>query len=73
VAIPTPGSTGTYHAFASQTLTRLFGVDATTALSFATATHAIGFIGITLLGLWFFLKDHLSFSEAVRGGKGEES
>jgi uncharacterized protein (TIRG00374 family) len=73
VAIPTPGGTGTYHAFASQTLTQLFGVDATTALSFATATHAIGYIGVTLLGLWFFLKDHLSFSEAVRGGQGEEN
>jgi len=27
VAIPTPGSTGSYHAFASQTLIRLFAVD----------------------------------------------
>jgi glycosyltransferase 2 family protein len=72
VAIPTPGSTGTYHAFASQTLTQLFGVDATTALSFATATHAIGFVGVTLIGLWFFVKDHLSFSEAVRGGPEKE-
>ena len=72
VAIPTPGSAGTYHAFTSQTLTRLFGVDSTLALSFATATHAVGYVGVTLIGLWFFLRDHLSFSDVVRGPAEEE-
>lgn len=67
VAIPTPGSTGTYHAFTSQTLTRLFHVDDAVALSYATATHAVNFIGVTVIGLYFFLKDNMSLSEAVKG------
>jgi hypothetical protein len=65
VALPTPGGTGTYHAFASQSLTRLFAVDATTALSYATVTHAVGFIGVTVIGLYYFLHDHIRMSEAV--------
>lgn len=66
VALPTPGGTGTYHAFTSQTLSRLYSVDATTALSFATVTHAVGFIGVTLVGLAYFLRDHIRVGEAVR-------
>ncbi len=65
VAIPTPGSTGTYHFFTSATLTRLFGVAGGPALSYATATHAVGFVGVTLIGLYFFAKDQIRMSEAV--------
>jgi len=67
VALPTPGGTGTYHAFTSQTLVRLYGVDATVALSYATVTHAVGFIGVTIVGLYYFLRDHIKVGEAVRG------
>lgn len=67
VAIPTPGGTGTYHAFTSQTLTQLFGVDAAVALSYATATHASTYIGVTIFGVAFLLKDQVSLSEAVKG------
>lgn len=69
VALPTPGGTGTYHAFTSQTLGRLYGIDATVALSYATVTHAVGFIGVTLVGLWYFLRDHIRVREAVRDGE----
>ena len=73
MALPTPGGTGTYHAFTSQTLTRLYGVDATLSLSYATVTHAVGFIGVTIVGLYYFLHDHIKVGEAVlgepRGGK----
>jgi hypothetical protein len=41
------------------------------ALSYATATHAVGFIGVTLIGLYYFWKDHIKISEAV-GKKGAE-
>ncbi len=66
VALPTPGGTGTYHAFTSQTLVRLYGVDATLALSYATVTHAVGFVGVTIIGLYYFLRDHIKVGEAVR-------
>jgi uncharacterized membrane protein YbhN (UPF0104 family) len=65
VAIPTPGGTGTYHFFTSETLVRLFGVASGPALSYATVTHAVGFVGVTLIGLYFFLKDQIRMSEAV--------
>jgi len=65
VAIPTPGGTGTYHFFTTETLTRLYGIEHNLALSFATATHAAGFVTVTLLGLYFFMKDHIRVSEAV--------
>lgn len=65
VAMPTPGGTGTYHVLTSQTLSRLFAVDSAVALSYATVTHAVGFIGVTLIGLYYFLRDHIRVAEAV--------
>ena len=67
IAIPTPGSTGSYHAFTSQTLIRLFAVDPTVALSFATVTHAVGFIGVTIIGLYYFIRDRVA-----KPGRGEQ-
>jgi len=72
IAIPTPGATGSYHVFTSQTLTRLFGVSSEVALSYATATHAIGFIGVTLVGLYYFWKNHIKISEAVGKTRAEQ-
>ncbi len=65
VAIPTPGATGGYHWFAAQTLTRLFHVSNEVALSYATVTHAVGFIGITVFGLYFFLRDNINIKDAM--------
>jgi len=65
VAMPTPGATGTYHMFTSQALVRLFRIPDEVALSFATVTHAVGYIGITVVGLYYFLQDHIKVSEAV--------
>jgi uncharacterized protein (TIRG00374 family) len=65
VAIPTPGGTGSYHMFASQSLSQLFGVSDTIALSYATVTHGFGYVGTTIIGGYFFLKDHIKVSEAV--------
>jgi glycosyltransferase 2 family protein len=74
VAIPTPGATGSYHIFTAQTLSRLFGVPNVVAISFATVTHAAGYVSTTLVGLWFVVRDHISVRETLRreeegGGK----
>ncbi len=66
VAMPTPGSTGSYHFFTSQTLTRLFSVPEKIALGYATLTHAVGYIGVSLVGLYFLYHDHIKVSDAVR-------
>ena len=73
VAVPTPGATGSYHMFAAQTLTLLYLVPSEVALSYATVTHAVGFIGVTLVGLYFLFKDHIRISDAVTTGQVERS
>jgi uncharacterized protein (TIRG00374 family) len=65
VAIPTPGATGSYHAFTAQTLTRLFGVNAATALSFATVTHAASYVAVSIVGLWYVFRDNFSLKETL--------
>lgn len=68
VALPTPGATGTYHLFATQALTRLFFVPNEIALSYATVTHAVGFVGVTVIGLYYLFQDHIKVSDAVQKG-----
>lgn len=65
VAIPTPGATGGYHWFTSQTLVRLFHISNEVALSYATVTHAVGFIGVTLVGLYYFFNDNIKITDAM--------
>jgi hypothetical protein len=72
VAIPTPGGTGTYHAFASLTLISLFGVAAPVALGVATLSHAAMYVSTTLVGLYYVGRDHLHVAEVVAVDKGGE-
>lgn len=65
IAIPTPGATGGYHWFAAQTLIRLFHVSNPVALSYATVTHAVGYVCVTIIGLYYFLRDHVNITEAM--------
>ncbi len=66
ILIPTPGATGPYHYFTIQTLTQLYGVEDDLARSYAAVTHAIGFIGVTMLGIYFFLRDNLKITEVMK-------
>jgi glycosyltransferase 2 family protein len=70
VAIPTPGGTGSYHALTAQALQKLFLVDPAVALSYATVTHAVGYLGVTFVGAYFLFRDNVAVSEAVRTGNG---
>jgi uncharacterized protein (TIRG00374 family) len=70
--IPVPGATGTYHWVTRECLVRLFGVDVEVALSYATVTHLLGFVSVTVVGLLYFLRDHLRFSEAIRASEETE-
>jgi len=65
IAIPTPGATGSYHWFAAQTLIKLFHIPAEVALSYATVTHAVGFIGVSVIGIYYFVRDHVSIRDAM--------
>lgn len=64
--MPTPGATGPYHYFTIQTLTKIYGVSDALAGSYAALTHAIGYIGVTLIGLWYFFRDRLHMADVLK-------
>lgn len=61
VAVPTPGAVGGYHVMAALALTMLFGTEASLAKAVAIVTHAISFVPVTLLGIFFFTSSGMSF------------
>jgi len=65
IMIPSsPGFVGTYHWFCMQSLA-LYGVPQSEALSFAVISHAMNTIPYTIIGLVYFWKENLRFSDAV--------
>jgi uncharacterized protein (TIRG00374 family) len=71
-AFPAPGALGTYHSFVTIALVSLYGVDRPTALSYTIITHEVGYIITTIVGLYYFFKDHLRVSEVVNGTSDNE-
>ena len=68
VSLPSsPGFVGVIQAAVVLALA-LFGVPRTEALSFSLLLHASQYIPITLYGLVLLLVEHVSLSEASRGG-----
>ncbi len=63
--LPAPGGIGTYHSFMTFTLMKLYGIDNATALGYSLITHEVGYILVTVVGLYFFLKDHVHIAEAT--------
>lgn len=60
VALPsTPGFVGTYHAAAMGGLV-LLGMDADAALGVAILGHAMNFVPVTLIGLFYLYRENLS-------------
>jgi len=63
VVIPTPGSTGSYHALAKNTLVLLFGFGETLSAAYAFLTHIISyvlFIAVALLMYFVLDNQHTS-------------
>lgn len=59
-----PGSVGTYHWFCMKSLS-FYGVPESEALSFAVISHAMNTLPFTAIGLFYFWKQHLHFSDAI--------
>jgi hypothetical protein len=72
LAIPTPGGVGGYHTAVAYALTAFYGVGKDTAGAFALVSHALSFVPITLLGLFFLLAGGLSLKSLREEGKKEE-
>ena len=65
VSVPSsPGYIGTYHYLVSQGLI-IYGVQPSEALSFAVVTHIFGIFPPAILGMYYFLRQHISFHDAL--------
>lgn len=61
VAAPTPGAVGGFHAMYKLAVMTFFAVDENRAVGAAIVLHAMSFVPITLLGLFFMAREGLSF------------
>jgi hypothetical protein len=60
VSIPTPGGVGGTHEALRLGLTSFYGADNDVAVGAAIVQHAVNFVPVTILGLWFIARDGLS-------------
>ena len=61
LSIPSaPGMIGTYHAAVKYTIVDLFGFTPCIGNAFAIIMHAYSYILLTVLGSYYFFKDHFS-------------
>ena len=64
VAMPTPGAVGGFHAAYQIGVQSFFGAPDDRAIGAAIVLHAVSFLPVTLLGLFFMARDGLSLSRA---------
>ena len=63
MSIPSaPGMIGTFHAAVKYTMVDLFGYASIDGSSFAIFLHAYGYILLTLLGAYYFMKNQFHAS-----------
>ncbi len=60
VAVPTPGAVGGFHEAYRFAVTTFFGASNDAAVGGAIVLHAVSFVPVTLLGLYFMASDGLS-------------
>jgi uncharacterized membrane protein YbhN (UPF0104 family) len=60
VAVPTPGAVGGFHEAYRFAVTTFFGASNDAAVGGAILLHAVSFVPVTLLGLWFMAADGMS-------------
>jgi uncharacterized protein (TIRG00374 family) len=77
VSLPTPGGVGGVHEAFRLGVTSFYGADNDAAVGAALLQHAINFVLITALGVWFMAQDGLTFgrmkqlaAESPGGGGG---
>ncbi|RPI06330.1 MAG: UPF0104 family protein [Ignavibacteriae bacterium] len=61
--LPAPGAMGTYHSFLKVAMVGLYGIDETTALSYAIVTHEVGYIVVMVIGVYYYFRDRLRVSD----------
>jgi uncharacterized protein (TIRG00374 family) len=69
--LPAPGAMGTYHSFLKVAMMRLYGIDETTALSFAIVTHEVGYLVVMIIGVYYYFHDNLKVSDLANASSSE--
>lgn len=59
-----PGYVGSFHWVCQQSL-MLFGISPSESLSFAVVSHVVNFVPITVLGFYYYYRQHLDLRKAV--------
>jgi glycosyltransferase 2 family protein len=70
--LPAPGAMGTYHSFLKVAMVRLYGIDETTALSYAIITHEVGYLVVMVIGAYYYFRDHLQISDLTDASSKEQ-
>ena len=60
IAVPTPGGVGGFHEAYRIGVTTFFGAPNAAAIGAALVLHGIAFVPISLVGIWFAMRDGLS-------------
>jgi hypothetical protein len=69
ILIPSaPGYIGAFEFFCISSLA-IFSIEQSVALSFGIVLHAVIFIPITVIGIFYFWKENLNFAEIANGAK----
>ena len=61
VSVPTPGGAGGFHVMYKLAVMQFFGANADVAAAAAIILHAVSFVPIAILGLFFMWQDGLTF------------
>jgi len=70
--LPAPGAMGTYHWFLQVGMIRLYGIDETTALSYAIVTHEVGYIVVMIIGIYYYIRDNIHMSDLANASSNDE-
>jgi glycosyltransferase 2 family protein len=70
--LPAPGAMGTYHSFLKVAMVKLYGIDETTALSYAIVTHEVGYLVVMVIGAYYYFRDQLHVSDLTSASSKEE-
>jgi uncharacterized protein (TIRG00374 family) len=60
VAVPTPGAVGGFHQFYRIAVTSFFHASRDKAVGAGIVLHAVSFVPVTLLGIWFMAREGLT-------------
>jgi glycosyltransferase 2 family protein len=70
--LPAPGAMGTYHSFLKVAMMKLYGIDETTALSYAIVTHEVGYLVVMVIGVYYYFRDHIRVSDLATASSNED-